>query len=258
MSLHIILATLIVDRPTNDQWPTNQPQRNWNTVTIGHSGIDAPLNICWKCGKTRPTLAADQLAAPLKRCWQKLLISNCQYHQLLFFVATAVSIITQPNCAKSIILSAWFAESMILSMHAESIILSAGGTESMMLLAYAESTIILSASSAESIILSAHAKSIILPVLPADSMILSAPTAESMILSAAHECALKVSYSQHGSVLRVWLSQCGTLRLWYSQSILLSLQKASAESYTISLPWEYHALSMDASEVQSKMIFMGH
>ncbi len=41
-------------QPTNNQQPTNCPKRNWNTASIGHSGIDAPLTICWKCGKTWP------------------------------------------------------------------------------------------------------------------------------------------------------------------------------------------------------------
>jgi hypothetical protein len=50
-------------RPT-----TNLQQRNQNTATIGHGGVDTPLTICSECGKTLPPLVADQSALPLRRC----------------------------------------------------------------------------------------------------------------------------------------------------------------------------------------------
>jgi hypothetical protein len=55
---------------TNDhnQWPTTDHRGIKNTAKIGHGGIYAPLTICWKCGKTWPSLAADQLVAPLRHC----------------------------------------------------------------------------------------------------------------------------------------------------------------------------------------------
>jgi hypothetical protein len=62
---------------TNDQQPKTNNHNQWpmtdrrgikNTAKIGHGGIYAPLTICWKCGKTWPSLAADRLAAPLRRC----------------------------------------------------------------------------------------------------------------------------------------------------------------------------------------------
>jgi hypothetical protein len=46
----------------NPYWgPTKQP-------TIGHGGINAPLTICLKCGKTWPPSAADQSVAQLRHC----------------------------------------------------------------------------------------------------------------------------------------------------------------------------------------------
>ncbi len=41
--------------------------------------------MCSKCGKTGPLLAADQLMAPLRHCWPKLLIGDTDDCQLMCF-----------------------------------------------------------------------------------------------------------------------------------------------------------------------------
>ncbi len=52
-----------------NQRPIHQPlAEDLISAEIGHGGIDAPLAICWKCGKTWPSLVADQSAAPLRCC----------------------------------------------------------------------------------------------------------------------------------------------------------------------------------------------
>jgi hypothetical protein len=87
----------MTDRPTTDRPTTTDClQRNSNTAAIGHGGVDAPLTICWKCGKTQPPLAAERSVAPLRLLtkvvnWQ-LSVSPI----VVFFVAAAVRV-SQPN-----------------------------------------------------------------------------------------------------------------------------------------------------------------
>ncbi len=77
----------LTNQPTSNQQATNnQLTTDYYTATIGHGGVDAPLKISWKCGNIWPPLAADQSALPLRRCWPKSLIDDCQYCRLLFFM----------------------------------------------------------------------------------------------------------------------------------------------------------------------------
>jgi hypothetical protein len=62
------LGTLVVDRPTINHQLTGSPQRNQNTAAIVHSGINTMLTICWKRGKTHPSLAADRSVPLLRHC----------------------------------------------------------------------------------------------------------------------------------------------------------------------------------------------
>jgi hypothetical protein len=53
---------------------TNQPMTNQPLTDklkysrVGHGGVNAGLIICGKCGKTQPSLAADQSTVLLRRC----------------------------------------------------------------------------------------------------------------------------------------------------------------------------------------------
>jgi hypothetical protein len=84
----------------------------WEYHTLSMMGweYDA-LSITLRASYSQHSLVADRLAAPLRRCWPKLLIGDCLYCRLFFFVAATVSVITQSISTASIILSAWCAES---------------------------------------------------------------------------------------------------------------------------------------------------